>query len=314
MSEKEITILSVYHSSQTKRLLELNGEFTRIRNPRKNWVWLVADNSPEEAKVQIDPSNFEIIDGIRVAPVPPHPDMKGSYQLAASLHKLLPMVKTRFLAIVDSDCYVVYPQWIDKVLQHMRRNDLAILGIPWHTRWWNKYRYFPAGIHACVFDLEKIDRDKLDFFPQYDEASLRAVASSKGKGRRGIGISRDMGYAIRRLFDARPDLKYEYLTPVFRPSEEWGWKPSGLKKILHAVIPDRWSYLPKRTGAYTETSFKDKGYFDGRSYGWEEFMWRDVPFCFHLRKNSPAKTLSAEEELNFVREALATFSISPSVT
>lgn len=310
----DLTILSVYHSSQSARLLELNGEFTTRRNPVKNWVWLVADNTPEGSGISFGSRNFVVVEGVRQPPETPHPDMKGSYQLAASLHKLLPQVKTRFVAIVDSDCFVVYPLWIEKVLEHMRSKDLAILGIPWHTRWWNKYRYFPAGIHACVIDLDKINREELDFFPQYDEKSLQELVDVKGKGRRGIGISRDMGYAIHRRFAGRTDIKYESLTPVFRPREEWGWNPSLLKRILYFFIPDRWSYLPKRPGAYTEVSFKDKGYFDGRSHGWEEFMWRGVPFCFHLRKNSPVKTISAEEELSFVREALATFSISSSVT
>lgn len=304
---KEITILSVYHSLPTARLLKLNGQFTAERNTLKKWIWVVADNSPAENQVRIDSPNFEVVEGIRTAPRPPHPDMKASYQLAASLHKLLSLVKTRFLAIVDSDCYIVYENWTEEMINHMKRNDLAILGIPWHTRWWNKYRYFPAGIHACVYDLEKIDRDKLDFYPQYEEKSLQELASSKGKGRRGIGISRDMGYAIRHFFALHPDLRYEYLTPVFRPEEEWGWKPSFFKKILHLFIPDRWSYLPKRRGAYTEVSFKDKGHFDGRSLGWEEFMWRGVPFCFHLRKNSPAKTISNDEEIILVKKALATF-------
>lgn len=306
--EKELTILSVYHSPQSAKLLQLNGEFTRARNSVCNWEWLVADNTLAGSNVSVASEYFTVIEGVRNPPQPPSPGMRGSYQLAASLHKLLPHVKTRFAAIIDGDCYLVYPEWASTILGYMQKKSLAFLGVPWHTRWWNKIRYFPNFIHACFLDLDKIRKDELDFFPQYDKKSLKKLTDSKGKGRRGIGVSKDMGYAMYRRFVGRRDLRYECFTPVFRPAEEWGSRSVPLKRLLYRFIPDKWSYVPKRPGAFTETSFKDKGYFDARSYGWEEFMWKGEPFCFHLRKTGPRlRSVSEDEEFTLVKRALASF-------
>lgn len=306
MQNPELTILSVFHSPHSARFLELNEEFARAKNSSKNWVWLVADNAPEEGMVRLDPQKFTVIEGLRKRPEAFSQGMRGSYHHAAALNKLLPYIKTRFALILDGDCYITYPEWAKTVPEYMRKNDLAFFGPPWHTRWWIKVRYFPAH-HALFMDLDKIRKEELDFLPQYDEGSFKNIQDAKGQGRRGIGISRDTSYALYSRFAKRPDIKYECAVPVFLPAEEWGYSPSVLKRALSYFLPDRLSYIPKKKGYFTETSFKKRGYFDARSLGWEEFVWRDLPFCFHLRKTAAGQASSPEDELRIVREALISF-------
>ncbi|MEK7324200.1 MAG: hypothetical protein AAB217_02955, partial [Chloroflexota bacterium] len=40
---------------------------------------------------------------------------------------------------------------------------------------------------------------------------------------------------------------------------------------------------PKRAGTYAKQGFREFGLPDVTRYGWEEFIWRDMPFGFHVR-------------------------------
>ena len=42
----EITILSVYHSKESRELLKINAELTRKLNPGVDFEWILADNTP----------------------------------------------------------------------------------------------------------------------------------------------------------------------------------------------------------------------------------------------------------------------------
>ena len=56
-----------------------------------------------------------------------------------------------------------------------------------------------------------------------------------------------------------------------------------MKKLTDYWLPDHLCYYPKRAGYYTESGFGDRGYPDTTAYGWEEFVWQQEPFGFHLR-------------------------------
>ena len=112
----------------------------------------------------------------------------------------------------------------------MKKNNIAIFGVPWHPRWSKKIRYFPAS-HFIYMDLDKIKRSDIDFSPAYTNAvrgrgriaenkkAYAVLQSAQGKwrlpfpwrlrqlakfiigeGRQYIGASRDVGYKIYEKF------------------------------------------------------------------------------------------------------------------
>ena len=62
-SNYDITICSVYHSLEAKRLLELNYKFVKICNPDVAIRWIVADNTPSGFLEKLNPQQFIVVPG-----------------------------------------------------------------------------------------------------------------------------------------------------------------------------------------------------------------------------------------------------------
>lgn len=302
-----LTICSVYHSQDSKRLLELNYDLIKMLNPEAPFVWVVADNTPAEFPQKVDSNKFVVIQGI------PRPDnypswIRGSFHHTLALQKTLAYIHTPYALFLDIDCYLVRRNWIREVMAHMQECDLAFFGIPWHPMHYRKYRYFPAH-HALFADMRKIDVKSLDFTPQYHEWSGRraqnfflpwrirdGVRKVTSRGRLSIGTSRDTGWAIYQRFAHDNSVRFEYAIPVFRA------KPS----ILDRVMPDQFSYIPKRKGYVSHSGFREQGFFDAEGIGWEEFLWKGAPFAFHARGSYRAKQ-NEKDTFAYLKDALASF-------
>ncbi len=238
----------------------------------------------------------------------------ASYHHAEALSLALEQVKTRYAVVVDPDFYVIRPDWIAAVLEHMDAAGLAAFGAPWSPRWYQKFRGFPCT-HLMVLDLERRpwSRDMLapdlvgggrryaspawTDYPgvrakgrapaaSYLLRNAIAAVSEDVRQRASIGASRDTGYRLALDFARDPALKAETLTPVFAPQD--GFMPAAVSRPqltgpLEAMLPDRLRYLPRGAGRPSPTGFKERGYPDFRGRGWEEFLWRDEPFAFHVR-------------------------------
>lgn len=315
-NDLELTICSVYHSQLSRKLLELNRDFTKQLNPNQNFIWIAVDNTPEGIVDRLK-DKFSIVRGIKFSEISGFipKGMEGSYHHAAAINRALKEVKTRFVLILDNDFYIIRPDWIKKIIEHIKRNNLSFFGAPWHPRWWKKYRYFPT--HYCLFiDLEKVDIKSLDFTPQYDERSYQnMMALMKGRlkdpilNRKLIGASRDTGYAIyQRYFKNNKKTRYESVLPVSKPYKNSIFLISLTKKIIKRILPDKLLYVPKKIGSYSEAGFSDLGFFDIAGQGWEEFMWQKAPFGFHLRGTSAkTKAIEPEEKIAIIRQALKSF-------
>ena len=98
----------------------------------------------------------------------------GSYHHAAGLNKALERVATRYVLFLDPDFFIIRPNWIEDVLEHMDTRGLSFWGAPYHPARSIKYRYFPGP--ACMLvDLKRAARSELDFRPEIEE--LAAVRS-----------------------------------------------------------------------------------------------------------------------------------------
>jgi len=320
MAERsELTICSVYYSSLNKDLLELNWELVNKLNSSKNWVWLVADNTPTEVAGKIDGKKFQVIPGAKYEDLPDYirPWMKGSYHHTLAINNSLEYIKNRFALFLDSDFYIVRPEWVTEIIDHMKENNLAFFGVPWHPKHIKKYRYFPT-IHSLFVDFGKVSKNDLIFSPQYEEILMpsfktRLVRKAKkiflkflSAERRSIGESHDSGYAIFRKYKGNRKFKFECPKPVFMPERDLKAYPAALSsanRILEKFLPDRFCFFPKKKNYYTEIGFSRFGYFDAVSQGWEEFIWKEKPFGFHLRGSYRLKS-DSESSVALVHQVL----------
>lgn len=80
-------------------------------------------------------------------------------------------VDTPYLLVLDPDLFVTCPHWIVECLDHRERRRLRFFGVPWHARWYRKWRGFPC-VHFLLIDLRQVDIGELDFTPDIvkDEA------------------------------------------------------------------------------------------------------------------------------------------------
>jgi len=326
----ELTIVSVYHSPESRVLLELNYDAVQALNKKQNWKWVVADNSPKELVPKINAERFTVVGGASVPDFVPQ-RMRGSYHHALALNNALKEVDSRYLLILDNDFFVLQPEWIERALKHMQERGLAFFGTAYNPKRFGKYRYFPSTHQFCFFDLRHVDLATLDFRPEYLEiqknretldrgiAEPMSTSSLKrelkdflrlalkrliGGNRLKIGTSRDTGYGIYRRY-VQSDLKRECIPPVFKAELEYAAAPyvySWVNRVFEAFLPDRLRFFPRDASVYTTKSFKERNYPDALFQGWEEYVWDGKPYAIHLRRNRWGDAL--HERLTVVRTFL----------
>ena len=279
-----VTICSV--AFRAKACLDLNDRLMRRLNSDAAMLeWLLFDNNTD-AREAMDPGDprFRV-----VTPASADGFVLG-YEHALGIAALLARVKTRFLLILDPDCFIVRPEWVRDVPAHMDREGLGFFGTPINPRRHNSYRYFPYMV--CMFvDLDRVALRDLCFVPDV----WRLGANLAYSARKVLTRIPKAGYAFRWL------LTEQYKTNGFRLKEQFGdgravafecaqpvWdvdaEPRGghIKRLLHTLTPDAVSPIPKKPGYCTPRGFASAGAPDVAAFGWEEFMWHDQPFAFHV--------------------------------
>lgn len=320
---EDLTVCTVFISRDVP-YVQLGLKLITELNPQNDWKWLLVDNSQDSsgAARELAADRCVIIDGAESDEGIPE-WCRGSYQHAAGFNKASSYLGTRFVLFLDPDFYIVRQGWIDEVLGHMVKHDLSFFGAPYHPKWFRKYRYFPTGVCLFV-DLSKVSAESLDFTPDlvrnaaqlgqgsgHKATSVRRRAPFRRRllsrvagiaqtdlhlkakrhlhliGRGGIGSKRDTGYEIFQRYHQKRGVFYECTVPVYRPRSEFlGPKHafSARSRVVERVLPDRWCFFPKRRDYYSQTGFRELGFSDPGSRGWEEFLWQGKPFGFHLRR------------------------------
>jgi hypothetical protein len=158
---EELTVCTV--SFKNKALVELNRQLTAALNPAASPQWIVVENSPPSTgnAFSVQGGEFTVIEGV---PFNPSVSRAASHHHAQALHKALAQLNTRFVLILDPDFYIVLPDWVHQIPQYMQQKGLAVLGVPWHPRWFAKFREYPT-MHCMFIDLAQFERDDLDFSP-----------------------------------------------------------------------------------------------------------------------------------------------------
>lgn len=134
------------------------------------------------------------------------------------------------------------------------------------------------------------DRDGLAVTPEMArcvlrEKSLDWILGSHAHLAR-VAQSRDVGYRVYRQYSHESRHTSECLVPVwdnplFRPRTSW--KKAFRDRMVRWFVPDSFCPFPLRKRYRSSQGFRDFGLPDVRSLGWEEYMWRGVPFGFHVR-------------------------------
>ena len=328
--ENELTICSVYHSARSKHFLELSRELTESLNDRRDWSWVVMDNTPADyAEERLDSSKFRVVRGIPMTECVKtlalwQLGMRTSYHHVSAINNTLPHITTRFALILDNDFFIVRKNWIRVILQHMKNKELAFFGPPWHPRWIKKVRYFPAH-HALFIDTSRVSLSHLNFLPQYTTPkslssthlfssprlpSFLAHLRKKIDGRYGIGTALDTSYDLYKNYYKPPTIRSEYVVPSFRPYEKYWFPMTVIRKLIDRITPDRFSYVPRR-GSYTTEIFKDGGHFSARGEGWEEFFWQNIPFGFHMRSTPDVEKRDWDKEVRALEIGVEHFKEHP---
>lgn len=335
----QLSIISVYHNTLAKQLLETNYALTKRLNPQTSFVWYAGDNTPNDFDQKLNPHEFI---SIRNVPIEDFHNL-GSHHHASAINRCLKEVRTRYVLSLDSDCFIVRPNWINDIIAHMQKNDLAVFGVPYYVQDWQKYRYFPCVV-GIVIDGEKVPLSTLDFSPLYqmdDQGNVnnakqtlkktlphisapdvkkniflnktksflircRSTLSIK-KRRAYIGTARDTGYGIYTNYGSRPDIRSECVTGVLNRAQMKKELVIGLNTLYELLLPDQLCYLPKDKRYYTDCGFVSRGYVDVAALGWEEYIWKDAPFGTHIHGSTSKlkkRGRTPEQEMELVRNAL----------
>lgn len=286
--EGEVTICSAFLRND-EFFIDLNLELITRLNGDYGWKWILLDNHtgiPTQTSFKGD-HRYVIMEGIADEEL----RMKGgNYHHAGALNKAIGYVDTRFVLFLDPDFYVVRPKWILDVVSYMKSNNLSFFGAPWHPKYYRKWRYFPCQ-HFFMIDLSRVTAEQLDFTPETSEGRDSPTLGHLVFGNRwNIGTQREAGFRIFHRFGSDRSHNHECLLPVYRMKRIHTYKPLDiLRELVWQLSPERFHFAPKKTEFYSQVGFKEAGYSSLTDRGWEEFMWRDSPFGFHMRRNARAK-------------------------
>jgi hypothetical protein len=308
---EDLTICSVVYGDRP--WLSRNADLCDALNPGHRAIWRMIANRPVQASdVGAGAERFDVVEGAALTEAEATDPLFRSIHHAKGLNAGVPTVSTRWLLVLDSDCFIVRRGWIDDVLGHMSAQGLAFFGTPYHPRWIAKLRYFPCCV--CLFvDLARVPLDALDFTPGERPdapAEPRAVAWIDGLlRRRGMaqrtrpGRSRDTGIRVYSRYRGDPAAPSECVTPVMTLRDLRRPLRDPNQVLLEKVLPDRWCLLPRRPGAFTDRTFASLGRPDAHGRGCEEYLWRGEPFALHLRGGDQA----LREDLGELDRLLAGF-------
>ena len=289
-------------------------------NSGTDWRLVIVDNADGGiSQLKVDHPRVEIRRGLPLD-MSKAADVRFSYHHGSALNANLDDIGGRFLLVLDPDLFVVYPNWMRETIEHVLQRELCFFGVPWHPRWYMKYRYFPA-VHFLLVDLQRVPLARLDFRPQLEERPswsrrYRAAAVESAPGtsirtnytfsgflrqagwrmlnavyragyfvfsRQLIGSSRDTGWKIWADFGSCPA---EFVLPVVDLDSEFTapqFLMTKLGRTLEAMFPVQFRFLPKRGTYFTPAEAAACGLPNLRSLGVEAFVWREKAFAFHRR-------------------------------
>lgn len=156
-----LTIISV--SFKSRALLETNYNLVKALNPNSLFHWIVVQNSPKEeleSDLKMDDPRFIMVPGVDLSENEKENIYLHSIHHAKALNLALSYTDSDFLLILDPDCFIFMPNWIELVSAHVKKEKIVFFGVPYPPLYSRHYRNFPTAI--CMFINGSL---RLDFMP-----------------------------------------------------------------------------------------------------------------------------------------------------
>lgn len=318
----DLTIVMV--SFKSISLVKKNIETTTRLNPTQKIWWIVIDNSLEsdDRFVGECADDVVLIPGTSLLESERSNIYSGSIHHAKSLNIGLAYTKTDWVLVLDPDCFVIVPNWIDLVRQAMVANGHIFWGTPYHPErfgrfnvFGGKFMYFPTAI--CMM----IDRGRLqsryhshalDFTPPYsgkcNEVAYREEVQDLLRGRlvkkdwrlargwyqlirmHGIkGICDALFMVCRRLLEPKQRDTGFMIYDLYHKKVPHGVTKVNYKRKFPSlfwlwkwIIPQSWCGYPKRSGHWTSIGSELLSGVKVGRGSWEVFVWNEQPFAIHV--------------------------------
>lgn len=296
-----------------------NIALTRTTSGQVPVRWVIAENSPADSKQRLEgPIEAALI--IAGEPGQHTP----AYQHSLALHQAIACCQTRFLLVLDADFYIVRQNWAMDMIRYMDHHELAMLGVPWHPKRSEHYRYFPA-VHCTMFDTERMAKTKIDLRPDYPDGAqdpdwpsgydidrdyftrtrwAKLIAQLPPfKARRRCYT--DAGSRLYKQYMQNSRYRFRLIDAVYDASvhrRQLNWKERWLEKLL----PDELCYIPKYYAHTSDKSFLAKFASGPISQEWDEFIWLNKPFGFHVHSSVNNQVEQMQDELDAVVSMLTT--------
>ena len=284
-------------------LLARNVALVKRLNPGVNWRLIVVNNDAAELQdviASLD-NRIQVVPGAKPDATLAS-DILASYHHAAGLALGLRAVDSDYTLVLDPDLFVVRPGWIREIVAHMQARRLAFFGVPWHPRWYGKYRGFPCP-HFMMCDGRMAPFEGLDFTPELKhQAPLGKQAKRWSSWKRAlvrplyrlgypvlsrtwIGSQHDTGVRVAR---SHRHLAHEEVMPVVDLDRDFtspAFLRAGWGRSIDRLFPRRWRFLPE-PGTFVSLDSAPSAYRKSaavNALGAELFVWRGQPFAMHLR-------------------------------
>jgi len=240
-------------------------------NQNTEYKWILIDNSSGgDDLTELLDDKFTVYKGLNESYVQPLFLKRVSISNAMSLNFGVSKSNTRFICVIDPDFFVIYPNWIDAVMEYMDYSGVGILSAPYHPRWYEKAHR--ATGHFMVIDTNFVPCPLLDFAPSLRDYDPNNKELPKWVGkRRNLRRFNDCGGQIEKRFAS----EIEYLTPLVSPDPDA--RISATDRILDSFLPKRWRLT---NIDYPVVSARSKGLLPKI----ESYYWRGYPFALHLRR------------------------------
>lgn len=170
-----LTIISASYMS--KDFLNKNYELIKRLNPNTPINWIVVQNTPEselDKDLSMEDSRFTMIKGPALTVQERESSFCRSIHHAKALNLALAYTNADLILILDPDCFILMPNWIELVTTHIKKEHLVFFGSPYHPKYFTHYRGFPNAI--CMFIHRRLMQEHnyftLDFTPVYEGRRL----------------------------------------------------------------------------------------------------------------------------------------------
>ena len=295
----EITICTV--CTDDEKLIQKNIEYISKLNDNIKINWIICLNKERDVKINLDnfKSNIEYIYGLPK-------DLIGSIALHHSigLNLTKKKIKTQYAVFIDPDFFVLRKNFFNDIIDYILENRLNFIGVPWHPKWYSKFRYFPCS-HFLIVDTYKISLDNFDFRPIdvfWDKkySNLNHIKLKKNIFSRIIHkffsynnfLYYNFFYRNLNCFDGdtshriyinlhKSKNKYEIFSTCFDITEDWlipiSWK---INNFIELFLPENLCFFPKDR---SKIKFNSKFGNYLSKYAYEGFYWKDNEIGFHVR-------------------------------